>query len=97
MLNINKNSMKIEEFFDKIAPMVASIAMDADTSLLAIGADAEREYGAIKGNPKEIIVMIVQQMIQQKDIEQIIMCSAEAYMDYLRDMANAEGQQQILS
>lgn len=89
--------MNIEEFFDKIAPMVESIDMDADTSLFAIGADAERECGAIKGKTKEIVAMIVSQMIRQKDIEKIIMCSAEAYMDYLKDMANAEGQQQILS
>ena len=91
--------MKVEELFDKIAPMVEQLQIDQDTALLMFGADKERSCGAIKGNSRTMIAMLVEQMLKEKDIEMVIMKAAEVFINFIEAKArdNAKDKQQKLS
>lgn len=92
--------MKVEEIFDKVAPMVEQLELDQDTALLMFGTDKEKTCGAIRGNARTMIAMIVEQMLREKEIELVIMEAAEAFIDFIAAEAkkdNAKGKQQKLS
>ena len=89
---------KVEEIFDKVAPMVEQLELDQDTALLMLGTDKEKNCGAIKGNGRTLIAMIVEQMLREKEIEFVIMKAAEAFIDVIGEEANnAKDKQQKLS
>lgn len=91
--------MRVEEFFEKIAPDVAQIDIDKESALFALGGSSTNECGAIRGETKSIVQMIVSQMLAQKDIAKVIMCAAEVFVECMEEEANkdAKGQQQKLS
>ena len=90
--------MKVEEIFDKVAPMVEQLELDQDTALLMLGTDKERNCGAIKGNSRTMIAMLVEQMLKAKDIEMVIISAAEAFFNIIEDeVNNAKDKQQKLS
>lgn len=90
--------MKVEEIFDKVAPMVEQLELDQDTALLMLGTDKERNCGAIKGNSRTMIAMLVEQMLKEKDIEMVIISAAEAFFNIIEEEANnAKDKQQKLS
>ena len=92
--------MKVEEIFDKVAPMVEQLEADQDTALLMLGSDKERNCGAIRGNARTMITMLVEQMLKEKDIEMVIMKAAEVFLDVIDEeeaKGNAKGKQQKLS
>ena len=92
--------MKVEEIFDKVAPMVEQLEADQDTALLMLGSDKERNCGAIRGNTRTMITMLVEQMLKEKDIEMVIMKAAEVFLDVIEKeeaKGNAKGKQQKLS
>lgn len=89
--------MKVEEIFDKVAPMVEQLELDQDTALLMLGSDKEKNCGAIKGNGRTMIAMIVEQMLREKEIGVVIMKAAEAFINVIEEESNAKGKQQKLS
>ena len=89
------HNMKVEDFFDHIAPMVEELAQDKETALFLLGGDAEKDCGAIKGRTKDLVLMLVMQMVRQEDVAHLIMSAASAFIEYHED--NAKGQQQKLS
>jgi hypothetical protein len=90
--------MKVEEIFDKVAPMVEQLELDQDTALLMLGTDERKNCGAIIGNGRTMIAMIVEQMLREKKIELVIMKAAEAFINVIEEEANnAKDKQQKLS
>lgn len=87
--------MKVEEIFDKVAPMVEQLELDQDTALLILGTDKEKNFRAIKGSCIPMIAMIVEQMLREKDLELVIMKAAEAFINIIED--KEKGKQQKLS
>ena len=72
--------MKIKEFYENIQPMVDNL--DKGTSVFMLCSDNSRECGAIRGIEKDIITLLVDQMVKDERIERIIMVAAEAFIDY---------------
>lgn len=87
--------MKVEEIFDKVAPMVEQLELDQETALLMLGTDKEKNFRAINGSCIPMIAMIVEQMLREKQIEMVIMKAAEAFINIIEN--NAKGKQQKLS
>ena len=97
--------MKVEELFNNIESMINQIESGSETALFMLGTDADRECGVVRGKEKNIISMLVTQMVNHEDIERIIMVAADAFINYAEHMKkdnkankpNAQGQQQKLS
>ena len=89
--------MKVSELFEAIEPMVNQVEVAEETALFMLGSDKETNCGAIKGNIKTMTIMLVEQMLKEKDIEMIIMAAAEAFVDVLVAEKDEKGQQQKLS
>lgn len=92
--------MRVEEIFDKVAPMVEQLEVNQDTAVLMLGSDKEKNCGAIKGNSRTMITMLVEQMLKEKDIEMVIMKAAEAFINIIEEEAkkdNAKGKRYKLS
>ena len=92
--------MRVEEIFDKVVPMAEQLEIDQDTALLMLGTDKEKNCGAIRGNARTMIAMIVERMLREKEIEMVIMKAAEAFINIIAEEAkkdNAKGKQQKLS
>ena len=72
--------MKVNEMFDSIESMVAQ--MEKGTTLFMIGSEDEKDSGIVRGKVRDIITMLVNQMIREEQIERIIMVAAQAFIDY---------------
>ena len=87
--------MKVEELFDKIAPMVEQLEQDKDTALFMMGTDSVKECGCVQGKFKAMVTMLVDQMVKQEDIARVIMASVEAFIAYME--SNEKDSKQKLS
>ena len=72
--------MKINEFYENIKPMADNL--DKGTSVFMLCCDNSKECGVIRGKEKDIIALLVDQMVKDERIERIIMVAAEAFIDY---------------
>jgi dTDP-4-dehydrorhamnose reductase len=73
-------SMKVNEMFKSIEPMVAQL--EKGTALFMIGSEDKKDSGIIREKAVDIINMLVNQMIRDEHIERIIMVAAQAFIDY---------------
>lgn len=97
--------MKVKELFNNIESMIEQIEPGKETSLFMLGMDDVQECGVVRGKEKNIISMIVNQMVNHEEIERIIMVAADVFINYAEYMKednkannpNAQGQQQKLS
>lgn len=78
---ITKN-MKVKELFNNIESMIEQIESGKETSLFMLGTDDVQECGVVRGKEKNIISMIVTQMVNHEEIERIIMVAADAFINY---------------
>ena len=53
-----------------------------------LGCDDKKDCGAIKGKEKDIINLLVTQMIREESIERIIMVAAAAFVEYAEHQNN---------
>ena len=89
--------MKVNELFEALEPMVNQVETAEETALLMLGCDTEHSCGCVKGRSKAIIAMLVEQMLKEKDIEQLIMTAAETFVDVLLAERDEKDKQQKLS
>ena len=87
--------MKVEELFDKIAPMVEQLEQDKDTALFMIGTDSVKECGCVQGKFKVMVTMLVNLMVKQEYIARVLMASVEAFIAYME--SNEKDSKQKLS
>ena len=72
---------RIEDLFDKINPIVEEFELNKDEgALLMLGADFENECGIIQGKVKSLVAMIISRMEAEKEMEFIILKSAEHFL-----------------